>query len=217
MIVNKIVQNTLGVAAVALVLAACSKKAEEVAVVDVVEPAVVAEAPVEAVVEEIKETLILESTEMVSEKFTVESFDMATRTAVLMSESGDKRSVTAGPEATNLDQVKPGVQVLVEFLKTISIEVINDKNLEPTVVAINEVERAAEGEPAAAGAIEGAVVIFKIEDINLENNTFKLKGPDGIVKQYQSQNPENLKKGTVGDSVILTVAEAVAISIVDAK
>lgn len=214
---NKILKNTLGVAAVALILAACSNKAEDTAAVDAIAPEVAVEAAAVEKTEEIKETLLLESTEVISETFTVESFDLATKTAVLVTATGEKRTVVASDEANNLDQVKPGVQVLVEFLKTVSIEVINDKSLEPTVVIIDEVERAAEGEKAAAGAIEGAVIIFKIEDIDLENNTFKLKGPDGVVKQYTAQNPENLKKGTVGDAVVLTVVEAVAISLVDAK
>lgn len=216
MIMNKILKNAVGVAAVSLILAACSKD-KDAAVVDAVAPEVVAEAPVDAApaAEEIKETLIMEATEIVSETFTVEAFDMATRTAILVGENGEKSTVTASPEANNLDQVKPGVKVLVEFLKTTSIELINDKSLEPTVVVIDEVERAPEGERAAAGVIEGAVVIFKIEDINLEDNTFKLRGPDGNVQQFTAKDPENLKKGSVGDAVVLTIAEAVAISIVD--
>ena len=216
MIMNKILKNAVGVAAVSLILAACSKD-KDAAVVDAVAPEVVAEAPVDAApaAEEIKETLIMEATEIVSETFTVEAFDMATRIAILVGENGEKSTVTASPEANNLDQVKPGVKVLVEFLKTTSIELINDKSLEPTVVVIDEVERAPEGERAAAGVIEGAVVIFKIEDINLEDNTFKLRGPDGNVQQFTAKDPENLKKGSVGDAVVLTIAEAVAISIVD--
>lgn len=221
---NKTLKNTLGVAAVALILAACGDNTENTATTDTATPEVVVEtAVVETAVETdateqaeaITETLLLESTEVTSETFTVESFDAETKTAILFTEDGEKRTVIAGEEANNLDQIKPGVQVLVEFLKTISVEIVSDKNLQADIIVIEEVDRAAEGEKAAIEAIEASIVIYKIEEINLEDNTYKLKGPDGTVNQYTALNPENLTKGAVGDAVVLTVVDAVSISLVE--
>jgi hypothetical protein len=56
-------------------------------------------------------------------------------------------------------------------------------------------------------------VIATVEEINLEANTFKLKGPDGTVTEYLARNPDNLRRSEVGDLVIITVSEAVAISV----
>ena len=47
----------------------------------------------------------------------------------------------------------------------------------------------------------------------MENGTFKLKGPSGEVKEYVARDPENLKKAVVGDLVVITYTEAVAISV----
>ena len=41
----------------------------------------------------------------------------------------------------------------------------------------------------------------------------RLKGPDGVVEEYTAMNPENLKRAVVGDLVIMTLTEAVAISV----
>jgi hypothetical protein len=50
-------------------------------------------------------------------------------------------------------------------------------------------------------------------DINLETNTFKLEGPDGTVEEFAARDPENLRRAEVGDLVVTTVTEAVAISV----
>ena len=60
---------------------------------------------------------------------------------------------------------------------------------------------------------DATVIIATVEEINLEANTFKLKGPDGEVNEYTARNPENLKRSAVGDLVVITVTEAIAITV----
>ena len=62
-------------------------------------------------------------------------------------------------------------------------------------------------------AIDSVVVTATVEEINIEANTFKLKGPSGEIKEYEARNPENLKKAEVGDLVVITYTEAVAITV----
>jgi hypothetical protein len=56
-------------------------------------------------------------------------------------------------------------------------------------------------------------VVYTVVDINLEANTFKLEGPDGTVEEFSARVPENLRRAEVGDLVVTTVTEAVAISV----
>ena len=65
----------------------------------------------------------------------------------------------------------------------------------------------------ALTAIDALVVTATVEEINIEANTFKLKGPAGEIKEYEARNPENLKKAEVGDLVVINYTEAVAISV----
>ena len=69
------------------------------------------------------------------------------------------------------------------------------------------------GEMPGMAAVDATVVTATVEEINLENNTFKLKGPSGEINEYVAQDPENLKKAEVGDLVVITYTEAVAISV----
>jgi hypothetical protein len=64
-------------------------------------------------------------------------------------------------------------------------------------------------------AMDVQVATATVEEINIEANTFKLRGPDGSVEEYVARNPANLKRAKVGDLVIFTVTTSVAI-VVDA-
>ena len=57
------------------------------------------------------------------------------------------------------------------------------------------------------------MVTATVEEINIEANTFKLKGPAGEIREYEARDPENLKKADVGDLVVITYSEAIAISV----
>jgi len=65
----------------------------------------------------------------------------------------------------------------------------------------------------AMTAMDALVVAATVEEINLEANTFKLKGPGGAIKEYVARDPENLKKADVGDLVVITYTEAIAIAV----
>jgi hypothetical protein len=52
-----------------------------------------------------------------------------------------------------------------------------------------------------------------VDTIDLENNTFRLDWGDGNIKEYVAQNPANLRKAAVGDLVVVTYTEALALSV----
>ena len=54
-------------------------------------------------------------------------------------------------------------------------------------------------------------LVTTLESVNLENNTFKLREPDGSVNEYVARVPENQKRTKVGDLVVITVTNTVAI------
>jgi hypothetical protein len=62
-------------------------------------------------------------------------------------------------------------------------------------------------------AMDATVITAVVEEINLAANTFKLRGPSGEIKEYEARDPENLKKAAVGDLVVITYTEAVALSV----
>ena len=60
-----------------------------------------------------------------------------------------------------------------------------------------------------------SVTTAVVEDINIEANTFKLRWPNGDILQYEAQDPENLKKSEVGDLVVMTFTEAIAMALAE--
>ena len=77
------------------------------------------------------------------------------------------------------------------------------------------VARNKEGETPAGMVMETTITTATVEEINIEANTFKLKWPGGEIKEYEAQNPENLKKADVGDLVVITYTEAIALSLAE--
>ncbi len=113
----------------------------------------------------------------------------------------------------NLGQVKVGDIVMAEYVQSLSIEVFANEGYEPGAGELAVAGRSEEGAMPALTAIDALVVTATVEEINLEANTFKLKGPAGEIKEYEARDPENLKKAAVGDLVVITYTEAVAISV----
>ncbi len=143
----------------------------------------------------------------------VEAINHETREVTLRGPEGNTVSFVASEEARNLDQVNVGDIVMATYEQTLSIEVFANDGTEPNAGELSAAGRSEKGEMPAAAAMNAQVVTATVEEINLENNTFKLKGPSGEVKEYVARDPENLKKAKVGDLVVITYTEAVALSV----
>ena len=143
----------------------------------------------------------------------VEAINHETREVTLLGPEGGSVTFVASEEARNLDQVSVGDIVIAEYVQNMSIEVFPGDGSEPGAGEMAISGRSEEGDMPAMTAIDALVVTATVEEINIEANTFKLRGPSGLVKEYEAQNPENLKKAEVGDIVVITYTEGVAISV----
>jgi hypothetical protein len=143
----------------------------------------------------------------------VEAIDHETRVVTVRKADGEKITFTASEEVRNLGQVAVGDILRAEYVETLSIEVLANEGMEPEAVAGAALARAKEGEMPGMAAMEQAVITAVVEEINLENNTFKLREPDGTVNEYVARVPENLRRSKVGDLVVITVTNAVAIGV----
>ena len=143
----------------------------------------------------------------------IEAIDHETRVVTLRLSDDETVTFTASEEARNLDQVSVGDIVTAEYEESLSIEVVANEGMEPGEGEIGAMARTAKGEMPGLSAMDTHIVTATVEDINLEKNTFKLKGPDGTVNEYVAQNPDNLRRAAVGDLVIITTTQTVAISV----
>jgi len=143
----------------------------------------------------------------------VEAINHETRVVTLSGQDGKSVTFTASDEARNLDQVAVGDTVTVEYLQNLTIQVLAAENAEPGIGGVAAVARSEEGEMPGMAVVDAQVEVFTVEEINIEANTFKLKGADGVVNEFTAREPENLKKSAVGDVVVMTFTQAVAVSV----
>lgn len=136
-----------------------------------------------------------------------------TREVTLRHSDGETTTFVAGEEARNLDQVAAGDIVTAEYKESISIEVFASDGSGPGVGEVVISDRAEKGEMPYGAVMDAVVIQAVVEAIDLENNTFKLKFPSGEIKQYTAYDPENLKRSEVGDDVVITFTEAIALSV----
>jgi hypothetical protein len=156
----------------------------------------------------------------VSESMTVnavvEAINHETREVSLRKGNGELITFIASEDARNLGQVDVGDIVNANYTQSVSIEVMEDDGKGPRVAELGVSDRTDMGEMPGGAVINATVVVASVEEINLEANTFKLLGPDGNVNEYTARNPENLKRASVGDLVVITIAESMAISVEEA-
>ena len=143
----------------------------------------------------------------------VEAINHETREVTLLGPEGKSVSFVASEDARNLNQVKVSDIVVAEYVQTMSIEVFANDGYEPHAGNLVVAGRSEAGDMPALTAIDATVVTATLEEINLENNTFKLKGPTGVIQEYEAMDPENLTKVLLGDLVVITYTEAVALSV----
>lgn len=143
----------------------------------------------------------------------VDAIDREARTITLKGPEGDSRTLQADPDSNNIDKIEVGDKVDVEFVQNMTIEVFANDGVEPGSGIMTASGRNKEGETPAGMEMITTVATAIVEDINIEANTFKLKWPEGEVKEYVAMDPENLKRAEVGDLVVTTYTEAVALTL----
>ena len=143
----------------------------------------------------------------------VEAIDHETRVVTVRKPDGEAITFTASDEARNLDQVKVGDTLIATFKETVSVAIMANKGIEADAATASAMARTDEGEMPGFAAMEASVTTAMVEEINLEMNTFKLKWPNGAVNEYTARNPGNLKRAAVGDLVVISVTESIALTV----
>jgi hypothetical protein len=146
----------------------------------------------------------------------VDEIDHESRVVTVTKADGESLTFVASEEARNLDQVAVGDVLVAEYMETVSIEVFANDGMEPEQAQASAMARTKKGEMPGVAAMDTTIITATVEEINLEMNTFKLKGPDGTVEEYVARNPENLKRAAVGDLVVITLTSAVAVTVQEA-
>ncbi|HET7766124.1 MAG TPA: hypothetical protein VFK92_13635 [Burkholderiales bacterium] len=143
----------------------------------------------------------------------VVALDKASRTVTLKGPKGNVVDVVAGDDVKNFDQVKVGDFVVVNFVQSLSLELQKAKSAPGGISEQSAAVTAKPGERPAAAAAHQVTAIAKVTAVNKKAKTITLKGPRGNSVVLDVQNPDQFKVVKVGDEVLVTYTEAVAISV----
>ena len=144
---------------------------------------------------------------------TVESVDKATRTVTLKLANGTTRSIVAGDEVKNFDQIKAGDKVTVQYAEALTLELKKDGKAVVGRTESSGMTSAAKGEKPGAVAMREVVAVADVVNVDAAKQLVQVKNKDGKIIDLNVKDPEQLKLIKKGDQVQATYTEAVAISV----
>ena len=149
----------------------------------------------------------------VKSKAKVTNVDRASRKITLQDESGDERSMIAGPEIRNFDQIQVGDTVTAEYIVEIGVYVRAPG--EPASGSTGTtVELAPKGQMPAATIVEQVEVTATIDEIDYAKRSVKLRNAQGKTRLINvNERVTNLEQFKKGDEIVIRHTEALAISV----
>jgi len=154
-----------------------------------------------------KEELNVKRANVTSMTATVEKIDLKKRMVTIRGSEGDVRKVHVGKEVVNLPQVRVGDKVAVDYYESFAVRMAKPGEVRGMV------GRAKPGEKPEYVEESETTVTADILDLDKARETVTLKGPDGDVVVVQVADPANLDKVKVGDTIVITYTEALAIAV----
>ena len=154
---------------------------------------------------------------LVEETATVEAVDQSTRMVTLKGPKGDSVTFRAGDEVRNLAQVKVGDEVIFAYYESLAVRVLKEGEAFPAAGESAAMSRAKPGEKPAGVVGTKTSVNATITAIDKKAKTATLKGEDGKSVTVTPRDPKNLEKVKVGDRLVITYTDAVAVKVEKAE
>lgn len=149
---------------------------------------------------------------------TVEAVDMDKRVVTVKGPEGNLVDIVAGDKVKNLAQVKVGDTVDITYYESIAVKVFKPGEAPQGEAATVAAERLAKpGEKPSGIAGAQVTITAKVESISPKKTSVTLKMSDGKFKTVKVEDKKNLDNVKVGDEVVITVTETLAIAVKPAK
>ena len=153
--------------------------------------------------------VVVASTEVTA---TVTKIDQTTREVTLMMDDGEEFSLIADDRVKNLAQVQAGDVVIATYTEALAYEVLKGGE-EASVETMVAGDSAELGEMPAGAATRSTTLTATVTAIDTEAPSVTIMGPSGEQRTIKVMYPEKLAGVNLGDSVRITYAEALALSV----
>jgi hypothetical protein len=145
----------------------------------------------------------------------VEAIDYAKREVTLKGPLGNVVSFAVDERVKRLNEIKVGDEVAAEYYVSLAGELrapTEDEKKNPLTILTAEVSAPKDTSPAA-GAGRAFKVVATVIGLDLPTQSLTLEGPLGNSGTIRAENVEKLKQLHLGDTIIVTYTEALAISL----
>jgi hypothetical protein len=148
---------------------------------------------------------------------TVYAIDAGRRIVTLQNEMGGIETFKVGPDVKSLEGIVPGDTIVIEYQQGLALEFqpAGSEIVSPTAVESGLPAGEAKGSVAAADM--GVKATVTITAINLAKRVVTILGPGGNVYKVKAGPTIQLEKLKVGDKLLATYVEAVAVKLEKAK
>lgn len=163
--------------------------------------------------------LSAERSRLVTVTAKVEAVDQAKREVTLKGPLGNDVTFVVDKRVKRLNEVKVGDDVTADYYISLAVEVrppTDDEKKEPLQV-LDGLARAPQGTSPAAGGLHAFKVVGTVIGLDLPTQSVTLQGPRGNSATIRTESVEKLKQLHLGDTVVATYIEALAISLEKAK
>jgi len=154
----------------------------------------------------------VEKEKVTTVKATVEAIDLQNRVVTLKGPKGNVFDLKVGEKVKNLPQVKVGDELVVKYYESIVLKVMSPGPAEG-VKKSEAVVAAKPGERPSGAVARQVTLTATVQDISPQKTYVTLRGPEGKSVDVKVRDPKNLENVKVGDQVIITYTEGMAISV----
>jgi hypothetical protein len=150
---------------------------------------------------------------------TVESIDPAKREVTLKGRLGNEVTFTVDPRVKRFNEIKVGDVVQADYYVARVAELRRptpDEERNPIQISEDSDKAPSTSAPAAAAG-HRIKVVTTIEGLDRPTSTITVKGPRGNFLTARVDDPSNLERMRIGENIVITYTEAVAISLEKVK
>jgi hypothetical protein len=145
----------------------------------------------------------------------VKAVDHETRIMTIESEDGDELTFVVDESVQRLHEILPGDNVVAGYRATLVAELRppTAEELADPVAVVAVTGRTADGDTPAGVRSQTVRIVTTVEAIDIPNMQVTLRGPMGDVAVVKARSEENIRRLSVGDTIVLTMTESVAVAL----
>jgi hypothetical protein len=156
---------------------------------------------------------------LVTMSATVDAIDREKRELTLRSASGDVTTVTVDEAVKRLDEIEKGDEVKVKYYVSVVAELREptaEEKKNPILSSAGQT-KAPSTAPPSVKSLRLTRAVATVEGLQRPTRLVTLKGPRGKFVTVQADDVKRMEKLHLGDTIVITFTEALAVAVEKAK